>query len=83
MFCVLEQLLYLFLWGYLLRRHCKVVHICMMVSHAADFVVWVFWLDMVSFSMFVFLLGAPVETYLDVVFLLGVHVGTPMGVILR
>ena len=53
-------------WGYLLGVHCKVFPICTMVSHVAAFMF--FLLGLVSFSLFVFILDATVETSLGVLF---------------
>ena len=42
----------------------------------------VFWLELVSLLMFLFLLGAPVENSLVMIILLDAPVGTPLGMLL-
>ena len=42
-------------------HNCRIVPL-LLGSHGADFVVWVVWLDLFSFLLFVFLLGALVKT---------------------
>ena len=42
----------------------------------------VFWLGLVLFSLFIFLMGVPVETSLGMVLKLGEPVGTPLNMLL-
>ena len=48
--------------------HFKVDSHCLMVSHGDSILVWVFWIELVSFLLLVFLLSAPF--------------GNPMGVLI-